>query len=206
MRSFLVILMCCVAGLAGAQTEEANPASVTSDSATAVTDTIVERRNGILDVFEGNPGKAAVRGLLIPAGGQIYNRRWWKVPLALAVDAATISYLVYAYQQFGIRDTQYDAWISDEILPDGFSTGSLLLKSRNSWRQQKELGWVFFAVGHIFTAFEAYIDRHLLEFDVSDDLTFMPTQTLLGPVPAITYTIPLSTNKYKTVPVDFHID
>ena len=75
----------------------------------------------------------------------------------------------------------------------------LVLKSRrDAFRKSREYSWVFFLGGHIITIFEAFIDRHLMEFDVSDDLTFRPISTGLGPVNGITYTIPLNRKKNYT--------
>jgi len=196
----IVILLAAVMQVATAQFTDAPPAAG-ADTAAAQVDTTVERRNGILDVFEGNPGRAAIHGLLIPAGGQIYNRRWWKVPLALGVEAGTISWLAFAYERYDHFDAMYIRAIDSDIMvePDDEPDAGIILQNRNNWRSRREMGWVFFAAGHIFTAFEAYIDRHLLEFDVSDDLTFMPVQSLIGPVPAVTYSIPLTTQRYKSV-------
>ncbi len=201
----LIIYSVCVSGAISQSTEKADTPPI--DTNVTSVDTIVERRNGILDVFEGNPGTAAIRGLLIPAGGQIYNKRWWKVPLALGVEASTIYYLIYSYGRFEYWDENYilvkdsppGTVITDPELIRGL-TPELVLKKRNSWRSQKEMAWVYFAIGHIFTAFEAYIDRHLIEFDVSDDLTFTPIQVGLGIYPAVNYTIPLHTSRYQTKP------
>jgi hypothetical protein len=48
-------------------------------------DTIINK-GGFFSIFKGKPGKAALYSLIIPGGGQIYNKKWWKVPLALGID------------------------------------------------------------------------------------------------------------------------
>ena len=80
---------------------------------------------------------------------------------------------------------------------EGVTDVNILLSNRNKWRKQKEYSWIFFLGGHLITIFEAFIDRHLMEFDVSDDLTFEPVQSVIGAYPAFTYTIGL--NKKKDV-------
>ena len=62
-----------------------------------------------------------------------------------------------------------------------------------------------FIGGHLITIFEAFVDRHLIEFDVSDDLTMAPLMTPIGTVGAISYTIPLNKKKnpvYKNLMID----
>ena len=201
MRLLAFILLFAPIFLVGQTIDPTNPGARPIDTSFAAVDTAIERRNGILDVFEGNPGTAALRGLMIPAGGQIYNKRWWKVPLALGVEGATIGYLVYSYNLYNKWDAEYRHVIAGGIPTLGQTNTELILKNRNQLRSDRELAWVIFAVGHIFTAFEAYIDRHLMEFDVSDDLTFTPTVSPFGISPSLTYSIPLHTTRYQTVPI-----
>ena len=63
--------------------EQPNPPA--SDSTTIVD-------NSFFDIFTGNPGKAAFYGLIIPGGGQIYNKKWWKLPLVYGLEG----YLIFA--------------------------------------------------------------------------------------------------------------
>jgi len=200
---WLSIILLFLAQLAFGQTQDPTaPGALSPDSInTADIDTVLERRNGMLDVFEGNPGKALFRGLMIPAGGQIYNKRWWKVPLAIGIEAGTVGWLIYSYDLYGKWNDEYQNVVLSNNPPTlGQPNHDLILRNRNNLRSAREMAWVFFAVGHLFTAFEAYIDRHLLEFDVSDDLTFKSEMSNFGPIASVGYAIPLTTSKYKTVP------
>jgi len=199
------IILLFTAQMAFGQTEgpSASENSALDSAAIADLDTIVERRNGMIDLFEGNPGKALFRGLMIPAGGQIYNKRWWKVPLALGIEAGTVGYLIYTYDLYDTWNKEYISVVIDKNDPNpelNQPNPDRIIRNRNSLRSDREMAWIFFAVGHLFTAFEAYIDRHLLEFDVSDDLTFKSELSNFGPMACLGYAIPLSTSKYKTVP------
>lgn len=192
-RIFFVLVWMCMHCVMTAQI--INPDTTTKSDTSSQT-----IHNGLLEVFEGNPGKAAIRGLLYPAGGQIYNKKWWKVPIALGIEAGTISYLVYTYNRYSFWNDEYISVAINKNTPKtSLTTSALILKQRNKARGNREMAWVYFAAGHIFTAFEAYIDRHLIEFDVSDDLSFRLIKSQLGPVPSLTYTIPLNHQKYKTL-------
>lgn len=159
-----------------------------SDSSTIVDNTF-------FDIFYGKPGKAAFYGLVIPGGGQIYNKKWWKLPLVYGLEGYLI-YSIYSstskYNEFqevyvhNLRNPT-DLWKVGEI-----SDTNILKSNRDKFRKQREYSWVFFIGGHLITIFEAFIDRHLMEFDISDDLTFTPIMTGLGPVNGISYTIPLN--------------
>jgi len=153
--------------------------------------------NTFFDIFTGNPGRAAFYGLIIPGGGQIYNRKWWKLPLVYGLEG----YLIYSiYTNTKSYNEYQEGYLKRldgmEVDIDGNTEVQQLRRRRDAFRKSREYSWVFFIGGRLITIFEAFIDRHLMEFDVSDDLTFTPIQTSIGTFNAITYTIPL--NKKKT--------
>jgi hypothetical protein len=160
--------------------------------------TIVD--NTFFDIFYGNPGRAAFYGLIIPGGGQIYNKKWWKLPFVYAVEGGTIWWIIASTRSY---NTLQDAYLNNLKNPDnlidvnGVTDVNILLTNRNKWRKQREFSWIIFLGGHLITIFEAFIDRHLMEFDVSDDLTFEPVPSVIGVYPALTYTIDL--NKKKAI-------
>jgi len=57
---------------------------------------------GFFSLFKGEPGRAALYSLVIPGGGQFYNRRWWKVPLAIGADVTAVSIALSWSEQYCI--------------------------------------------------------------------------------------------------------
>ncbi|MFT6334894.1 MAG: hypothetical protein ACJATI_001640 [Halioglobus sp.] len=154
--------------------------------------------NSIFDIFYGKPGKAAFYGLVIPGGGQIYNKKWWKLPFVYAVEGGTIYWIIASTRNYKELQTAYLNNLDplNNLIPVGDVTDvNILLTNRNRWRKQKEYSWIFFLGGHLITIFESFIDRHLMEFDVSDDLTFEPIPSVIGSYPGVTYTIGLNKKK-----------
>ena len=156
--------------------------------------TIVE--NTFFDIFTGNPGKAALYGLILPGGGQIYNKRWWKLPLVYGLEG----FLAYSIYNNNKQYSAYQKAYIDNLnnIPNndlGTTDVSILKSRRDSYRQAREYSLLFFIGGRLITIFEGFIDRHLMEFDISDDLTFNPIQTDIGTFNGITYTIPLNKKK-----------
>lgn len=168
--------------------------------------TIVD--NMFFDIFYGKPGRAALYGLLIPGGGQIYNRRWWKLPFVYAVEGGLIWWIYTSDKNYRGFQKAYLNNLNNVNEPDymeedflGVTQVPLLLSNRNKFRKQREYSYIFFIGGHLITIFEAFIDRHLMDFDTSDDLTIGPVSTGLGVLPGITYTIPISGKRPRPVPV-----
>ncbi len=156
--------------------------------------------NAFFDIFYGKPGKAAFYGLIVPGGGQIYNKKWWKLPFVYAVEGGTIYWIVTSTKQYNGFQNAYLHNLNnpaDLIEYRETSDVGVLKSNRDKWRKQREYSWIIFLGGHLITIFEAFIDRHLMEFDVSDDLTFQPIQSVIGAHPGFTYSIGL--NKKKDV-------
>jgi Family of unknown function (DUF5683) len=129
-----------------------------------------------------NPRKAALYALIIPGGGQVYNKDFWKVPLVYGAYYGL--YVVYKF-----NNTQYntlrDCLIARRTLPkptDPCENSRLntidersLIAYRdqyNKTRQQSILGLVLV---HILSATEAYVDAHLKNFDIDDNLSIQLT-------------------------------
>ena len=162
-------------------------------------------RNGFFSIFHGKPGKAAFYSLIIPAGGQIYNRRWWKVPLALGIHGSAIFLIDRNRNKFREFDAIYFQVLAGDFSNIyGINDPERARVIRNTFRQDLEYSWAFLIVGHLITVFDAFVDRHLIEFDISDDLSihlkpFIPNLTGPGIPVGLSVGIPLSsksTQKY----------
>lgn len=152
-------------------------------------DTIIQR-NGFMTLFEGKPGRAALYGLLIPGGGQMYNRKWWKVPLAVGIDGGLVYVLVFNTTNYKSSQKEYVAALANP------GTGDVprLKAKRDFYRKWREYSWIWLLAGHLLTVADAYVDRHLMGFDVSPDLSFQGRQeNVLPSVSAgITLKLPLA--------------
>ncbi len=128
-------------------------------------------------IFKGNPGRAALYSLVIPGAGQLYNKRWWKVPLVYGLEGTAIYYHIQARKDFNTFNTCYESLSINNVMVPECSTldnVSDAFRVRNSARRNKELTFLIVIGAHLFQTLEAFIDRHLIDFDVDDDLTYLP--------------------------------
>jgi len=129
-------------------------------------------------IFKGNPGRAALYSLVLPGAGQLYNKRWWKVPLVYGLEGAAIYFHIRARNDFTRFNTCYESLSIDNIAVPECSTLTTVrdaFRVRNSARSNKELTFLMVIGAHLFQTLEAFIDRHLIDFDVDDNLTSMPS-------------------------------
>lgn len=150
-----------------------------------------------LDLVKGKPGRAGLYSLLLPGGGQIYNRAWWKVPLAIGIDGFTIYYLLDNRSKYTSYDSQYKAALADPSL----GNASRLRKIRNTYRKRYEYGWVYLILGRLIGVVDAYVDQHFKGFDVSDDLSFRirPSHQNMGLSLQFSFSSRASTKKHKLI-------
>lgn len=176
MRFCLLVLLLVPAGVLLAQVQDVDNPTLdipeVDTTFTASPPPTSSRKEGLLSVFYGHPGRAAFYGLIIPGGGQWYNKRYWKVPLAVGVDVGAAYNLVDASRQYRRWNDALIRFTAGEISEFEDRTSARAIKiERDAFRRRREYGILIMAGAHIFTFMEAFIDRHLIDFDVSDDLT-----------------------------------
>jgi hypothetical protein len=146
---------------------------------------LVKTGRGINHFFTNNypdPPKAALFSI-IPGGGQIYNKRFWKVPVVWGVLGGLG---VWQYKTTGIYkdlSTAYREKVNDRpVFNTRYASFSAptLLSYRDQYRRYTETLWLGICLTYALSAAEAYVDAHLRNFDVDDNLTFRP---VIAPAP-----------------------
>lgn len=179
--------------------------------ATERSDTTASRKSkkSFGSLFSGQPGKAALYSLVLPGAGQIYNKRYWKLPLVIAAEGIAGYILLDRLDDYRLWNECYSATLDNMISEScrGQTDVSRIFRIRQSARSNKELAWVFMGVTHLFVALEAFIDRHLINFDTSEDLSFnlFPLQNadkgelpkLYSETTFIQFNIPLNQSYYQ---------
>ena len=118
-----------------------------------------------------DPNKAILFAI-IPGGGQIYNKRWWKVPLVYAAIGGGIAVIKYnrdAYLEF-----KEALNLSRAGLPNSFPgvNDTTLKRVRDLANRNMQQAYLITFGLYLLQATEAFVDSHLRDFDVSEDLSF----------------------------------
>jgi Family of unknown function (DUF5683) len=127
-------------------------------------------------IFEGPPGRSALYSLIAPGAGQIFNGSYWKAPIVWGVVGTMGTVMALNINTYNEFDSRYIAALKAEINmmdnpdPDGLSS-SQLFNLRTQANKNRQLTIVMFSLVWIGQSVEAFVDAHLKEFDVSDDLS-----------------------------------
>jgi hypothetical protein len=134
-----------------------------------------------------DPSIAYKRAIVFPGWGQMYNRRYWKLPIVYGVMAVPV-YFAYNYnKQYQDLRKAYTYSIDNDpsTLPGsikyeyGLSTAEGLRTSREDAHRQRDNFIMYSAIVYALQVVEAFVDAHLQSFDVSNDLSFKVQPTFL---------------------------
>ena len=153
---------------------------VAVDSLSVVAEPVKDKKvESVLRVH--SPRKAIIRSAIIPGWGQIYNKKYWKLPLvygALGVTAYVFfdNLQVYKDSRFAFKaktlaaggDSSLYWQIKEEYLP--YSVGALR-QNRDQFRKYIDYSVLFFVFFWGLNVVDAAVDAHLKSFDVSPDLS-----------------------------------
>ena len=161
---------------------------MTSSTTPQVSPTPTDSINGALNkkVFIPNPTKATWLALVIPGGGQIYNRKYWKLPIiyggfAGCAYALTWNNKMYKDYMQAYKDAAIGNWEANSIhdlLPPGYldrtpktQITETLRKRKDTYRRYRDLSIFAFIGVYLISVIDAYVDAELSNFDITPDLS-----------------------------------
>ncbi len=145
-----------------------------------------DKEMGVLKImFQGKPGRALTYSLILPGLGQMYNKSYWKIPIVYA-GLGVSGYFIY----FNHREYQRykKAYIERIDLQDnskdefkGVLSTSAIKSLRNYHDKNLQISCIAAAVIYLMNGIDAFVDKHLKDFDVSDDLSLRIGPSHIGP-------------------------
>ena len=134
-----------------------------------------------------DPKRALWLALVIPGGGQIYNRKYWKLPIvyggfvgcAYALTWNNMMYKDYsqAYLDLMDKDPGTDSYnkfmhlgrVIDENNEERYKT--LFKKRKDRYRRYRDMSFFVMIGIYALSVIDAYVDAELSVFDISRDLS-----------------------------------
>ena len=133
-----------------------------------------------------DPKKSMWLAIVFPGGGQIYNRKYWKLPLIYGGFIGCIyalswngsMYRDYSQAYMDIMDNDPNTKSYENFLPSTYDVEGrkeylqdLFRRKKNYFRRYRDLS-LFCMIGvYLLSIVDAYVDAELSSFDISRDLT-----------------------------------
>lgn len=145
--------------------------------------------------FIPNAAKATWLALVIPGGGQIYNRKYWKLPIvyggfvgcAYALSWNGKMYKDYSQAYLDIMDDDPNTKSYEDFLPPNQDINDRLdyyknvfKRRKDTYRRQRDLSIFCFIGVYVLSVIDAYVDAELSDFDISKDLGFKVEPVILN--------------------------
>ncbi|MEG1617731.1 MAG: DUF5683 domain-containing protein [Bacteroidales bacterium] len=148
-------------------------------------------------VFQPDPMKAVWYAALFPGGGQIYNRKYWKLPIIyggylgltyavtwnqrhykgyatayrdLVEDNPNQSYLDYVRPGFDISIDQNRKWLE-----------SALKRRKDTFRRNRDLSIISMVGLYLLAMVDSYVDASLYHFDITPDIGMRIEPAIIQP-------------------------
>ncbi|MDD7437441.1 MAG: DUF5683 domain-containing protein [Bacteroidales bacterium] len=138
---------------------------------------------------------------IIPGGGQIYNRAYWKIPIV--VGAYTACYYAITWNNNNLTeyatafrdiksDTPMDFQSWKDFVPIGADPESYvnnsafheqLKRGRDFYRRNRDLSIIISVAAYALFMIDAYVDAELYNFDISPNLTLSYSPAYIPPTP-----------------------
>ena len=187
MKTFIAGFTIFFTILTGNLAVEAQQINVSNDSLQVTSPVVKEVRS---------PKKASIYAALFPGLGQIYNRKYWKLPIVYGGYAGLIyvlgwnnnqykdffeGYRIIAQKISAVDLTPEERKFLDNLIknpsisldnPSTFKYISTQLKSgKDYYRRNRDLTIIGIAALHVLSIIDASVDANLFDFDISDDLS-----------------------------------
>ena len=143
-----------------------------------------------------DPKRALWLAIVFPGGGQIYNRKYWKLPLIYggfmgclyAMNWNNNMYKDYSQAFLDISDNDpntasYNSYLhlGAKITDDNKSRYKEIFKSRrDKYRRWRDLSFFVMVGVYALSVIDAYVDAELSVFDISKDLSLKVEPTIIN--------------------------
>lgn len=144
--------------------------------------------------FKPDPNKAVLYSAIFPGLGQIYNKKYWKLPLVYGGFLGLTYAISWNGRQYSDYTGAYKAIMSENyqsqenikiwgaFIPKGTSPQSLnnaevttwrnrFKRQRDAYRRYRDLSIIGAVALYGLCMIDAYVDAHLFDFDISPDLS-----------------------------------
>ena len=188
-RLFVIIAMLAMAltGHAQEEAELVKDTLRTSEVSIMIDSTKLVKAPRDWSTWRPNPQRALWLALVLPGAGQIYNRKYWKLPIfyggfmgcIYALTWNNMMYKDYSQAYLDIMDSDPTTDSYNKFLHLGVQINSsneerfkqIFKNRKDKYRRWRDMS-IFVMIGvYALSVIDAYVDAELSEFDISKDLS-----------------------------------
>ena len=128
--------------------------------------------------------KAALLSAVLPGAGQVYNKKYWKVPLVYAGVVGFGAAIQFNHERYvTFRNGLIISTDDDPSTENGFPLNTYdnngLQRIRDAYRRNRDLSIILATAFYGLNIADAIVDAHLKDFDVGEDLSLRISPSLI---------------------------
>jgi len=120
-------------------------------------------------INEKSPKKAAILSI-VPGAGQVYTKKYWKIPIIYSALIASGYYINENNSEYKkYRDTYLNRMNGQS---DNLNyTDSELITLKDYYKRNREISIMLFSLTYILNIIDASVNAHLSEYEVNEDIS-----------------------------------
>lgn len=145
--------------------------------------------------FVPDPKRALWLAIVCPGAGQIYNRKYWKLPIFYGGFVGCTYALIWNQQMYLDYSQAYLDLMDDDpttqsymnMLPPNYNIAgnearfqTIFKNRKDRFRRYRDLSAFAFVAVYALSVIDAYVDAHLSVFDITPDLSLSVSPTVIS--------------------------
>lgn len=187
MSRWVLIILMFLGGLASGQVHkndtvrvENYPTDSVSTKSTKEVDVVadIEKSNAPAEKARYSPTRAGLYSAVLPGLGQLYNKKYWKIPVVWGAVGTGVGITLWNQRQYKRYRNAFVAELNG--LPHEFSditglTKEALGRTQDRAKRQRDYAIAISSLVYILSIVDAVVDAHLYDQKHDPDLTLQPS-------------------------------
>ena len=118
------------------------------------------------------PKRAGLYSAILPGAGQVYTKKYWKVPIIYAGIITSAYYIKESHSLYKLYRQTYlnrlDGDITDEF---SYNDAQLRILTEH-YRRNTEVSALLFTLTYVLNIVDASVSAHLFDYDINKDISF----------------------------------
>jgi hypothetical protein len=121
------------------------------------------------------PARAAFLSAILPGLGQAYNKKYWKIPIVIGAIGTSVYFYMDSNKEYNrFREAYKQRLVGEKDEFAGQYSDETLIRAQKLFQRNRDLSLLITLALYALNIVEANVNAHLMQFNVSDDLTFKP--------------------------------
>ena len=117
------------------------------------------------------PKKAGLYSAILPGSGQVYTKKYWKVPIIYGGLITSAYYINESNDLYQLYKSTYLNRLDGDFTDNLNYSDSDLRTLSEYYRRNREVSVLLFTLTYILNIVDASVNAHLFDYDVSEDLS-----------------------------------